>query len=166
MFGALFRPLEPVRRKKGGGSHPSTPLMQRIKRARDEQQRNSPLDEHDVEVHAEAANFRTSSHSLDSTGVKLVAMKAKRSSTMTDSATSLSRHKDRDVERDADKEVPLLAGSKRSLANRDAHPNPMDRDDAFYTGSLNRIPQYRQNPENYVASVTRVSIADFLTESK
>jgi hypothetical protein len=47
------------------------------------------------------------------------------------------------------------AGSKRSLANQD-EVQPLNRDDAFYTGSLQRLPQYRENPASYHASVTRV----------
>jgi nitrate/nitrite transporter NarK len=80
----------------------------------------------------------------------LVGIKAKRSSTLTDSASSLGKK---------EKETPLLAaaGSKRSLANQDdAQIQPLNRDDAFYTGSLQRLPQYRENPASYHASVTRV----------
>ena len=139
IFGALFRPLEPVRPSKKSAyrsddpdeASPGTPLMVRIKRDRDEELRK--------ELEAEA-EFKSSSHSINSP-VKLVGLKAK-----TDSVSSLQRIKKEGA--------ALLTGSKRSL--RDLEPQPMDREDAFYTGSLHRLPQYRNDPENYHASVTKV----------
>lgn len=149
VLGALFRPLEPVRSKspkKGAAASRTeaedqeasagTPLMVRIKRARDEELRK--------EEEAEA-NFKSSTHSMN-TPVKLVGLKVK-----TDSVSSLQR-----IKKEAS---AVLTGSKRSL--RDLEPQPMDRDDAFYTGSLHRLPQYRQDPTNYHASVTRVRKRSF-----
>ena len=149
----MFRPLEPVKKKKKNKpiglaedeATAGTPLMVRIKRARDETLRNDENDQTD-----QPDNFHSSTNSLNNT-VKLVGIKAKRSSTLTDSAVSLSKK---------EKEAPLLAGSKRSLANRD-EAQPMNRDDAFYTGSLQRLPEYRDNPANYHASVTRVKLFHF-----
>ncbi len=151
IFGAAFRPLEPVKKKKPirlaeeDEATAGTPLMVRIKRARDENLRN---DENEPD---QPDNFHSSTNSLNNT-VKLVGIKAKRSSTLTDSAVSLSKK---------EKEAPLLTGSKRSLANRDEAQQPLSRDDAFYTGSLQRLPEYRDDPVNYHASVTRVLISSF-----
>lgn len=148
IFGAMFRPLEPVKNKKkptkmvDEDATAGTPLMVRIKRARDEDLRNEENEPNQPD------NFQSSTNSLNNT-VKLVGIKAKRSSTLTDSAASLSKK---------EKETPLLAGSKRSLASRGEDVQPMKRDDAFYTGSLQRLPEYRENPANYHASVTRVLI--------
>lgn len=143
VFGAFFRPLEPVHpnpQKRAARTEiedqeasPGTPLMVRIKRARDEELRK--------EEEADAANFKSSTHSMNSP-VKLVGLKAK-----SDSVASLQR-----ARREGGGSV---SASKRSL--RDLEPQPMDREDAFYTGSLHRLPQYRQDPEHYHASVTRVS---------
>ena len=149
VFGAFFRPLEPVHPNKRAirteaeddEASPGTPLMVRIKRARDEELRKE--EEADA---AAAANFKSSTHSMNSP-VKLVGLKSK-----TDSVNSLQR-----VKREAG--GASLTSSKRSL--RDLEPQPMDREDAFYTGSLHRLPQYRNDPENYHASVTRVFFTNF-----
>lgn len=148
----MFRPLEPVKKKRKSirrqdvdqEASAVTPLMVRIKRARDDSLRN---DENEPD---QPDHFHSSTNSLNNT-VKLVGIKAKRSSTLTDSAVSLSKKTN---------EAPLLSASKRSLANGDddSAAQPMNRDDAFYTGSLQRLPQYRENPASYHASVTRVSI--------
>ena len=145
----MFRPLEPVKKKKpvrqqeiDQEASAGTPLMLRIKRARDQDLRN---EENETE---QPVNFHSSTNSMNNT-VKLVGIKAKRSSTLTDSAVSLSKKAN---------ETPLLAagGSKHSLTNREDASQPMKRDDTFYTGSLQRLPQYRENPAGYHASVTRV----------
>ena len=143
----MFRPLEPTKRSKVAEgirdeeTSAGTPLMLRIKRARDENLRNADNDE-----------VAASSNSINSNGAaaaKLVGVKPIRSST-TDSVSSLQR-----AAAKAEGQPMLLAatGSKRSLSSV---PQPMNRDDAFYTGSLQRLPQYRQDPANYHASVTRV----------
>lgn len=147
VFGAMFRPLEPTKRSKVAEgirdeeTSAGTPLMLRIKRARDENLRNADNDE-----------VAASSNSINSNGAaaaKLVGVKPIRSSTA-DSVSSLQR-----AAAKAEGQPMLLAvtGSKRSLSSV---PQPMNRDDAFYTGSLQRLPQYRQDPTNYHASVTRV----------
>lgn len=153
VFGSMFRPLEPVKKKKPtkrqvADQEVGTPLMTRIKRARDESLRN---DENEPERQVD--HFHSSTNSLNNT-VKLVGIKVKRSSTVTDSTGSLSKK--------TATEVPLLSGSKRSLANREEAVQPLNRDDAFYTGSLQRLPQYRENPVSYHASVTRVLIRLFI----
>lgn len=150
VFGAMFRPLEPTKRSKVAEgirdeeTSAGTPLMLRIKRARDENLRNADNDE-----------VAASSNSINSNGAaaaKLVGVKPIRSST-TDSVSSLQR-----AAAKAEGQPMLLAatGSKRSLSSV---PQPMNRDDAFYTGSLQRLPQYRQDPANYHASVTRIPVA-------
>ncbi|KAI9554053.1 putative monocarboxylate transporter 13-like [Daphnia sinensis] len=144
VFGAMFRPLEPAKKKSVRRQladeevSAGTPLMVRIKKERDEKMRNEERQET-----AQTDHFHSSTNSLNNT-VKLVGIKNKRSSTLTDSSASLGK-----------KETPLLAGSKRSLANQD-DVQPLNRDDAFYTGSLQRLPQYRENPASYHASVTRI----------
>ena len=156
IFGAMFRPLEPTKKKKITRRQlaneeevsAGTPLMVRIKRERDEKLRDDDQQEA-MNQQQQTDHFHSSTNSLNNT-VKLVGIKAKRSSTLTDSASSLGKK---------EKETPLLAaaGSKRSLANQDdAQIQPLNRDDAFYTGSLQRLPQYRENPASYHASVTRV----------
>jgi hypothetical protein len=154
IFGAMFRPLEPTKKSKVTRRQladeevsAGTPLMVRIKRERDEKLRNDEQQE-TMNQQQQTDHFHSSTNSLNNT-VKLVGIKAKRSSTLTDSASSLGKK---------EKETPLLlaaAGSKRSLANQD-EVQPLNRDDAFYTGSLQRLPQYRENPASYHASVTRV----------
>lgn len=150
----MFRPLEPTKKSKVTRRQladeevsAGTPLMVRIKRERDEKLRNDEqLETMNQQQQQQTDHFHSSTNSLNNT-VKLVGIKAKRSSTLTDSASSLGK-----------KETPLLlaaAGSKRSLANQD-EVQPLNRDDAFYTGSLQRLPQYRENPNSYHASVTRV----------
>lgn len=149
VFGAMFRPLEPTKRSRTAEgirdeeTSAGTPLMLRIKRARDENLRNADNDE-----------VAASSNSINSNGAaaaKLVGVKPIRSSTA-DSISSLQRAA---AVKSAEGQPMLLAatGSKRSLSSV---PQPMNRDDAFYTGSLQRLPQYRQDPANYHASVTRV----------
>lgn len=159
IFGGLFRPLEPVRSKpvknRADGEEPGTPLMVRIKRARDEELREA--DEHEQTDGHAPEDFKSSTNSLNNK-VKLVGIKAKRSS-LTDSAGSLSKRHHQQHDAKTNKEAPLLAGSKRSLTAREEAAQAMNRDDAFYTGSLQRLPQYRQDPANYHASVTRVHIA-------
>lgn len=54
---------------------------------------------------------------------------------------------------------PLIDSSK-SLNQKE--PRPLDRDDAFFTGSVQKLPQYLQNPNNYHASVTRVNFFKIL----
>lgn len=127
--------------------------MQRTKDDRDEQ-RDSP-DDHDVQVHPEAANL---SHSPASNGVKLIAMKEKRSSELNGSANSLSKEKDRDVEKDVDeKEEPLLSGNKPSLTNYESVPKVMDKE-----ASLSKVMT-----NNLLSCLMYLVInASFVTDSK
>ena len=150
VFGAMFRPLEPVKpsklaaERKDEETSVGTPLMLRIKRARDENLRNADNDEVAVAASCNSIN-----------SARLVGVKPVRSST-TDSISSLQRASGATPakpEGGSTTAVLAMTGSKRSLTT----VQPMNRDDAFLFGSLQRIPQYRQDPANYHASVTRVN---------
>jgi len=162
VFGSLFRPLEPVKskRQRKNAEVPAadgTPLMARIKRERDENLRQSEAAENSANGTAQDDDFRSSTKSL--TNVKLVGIKAKRSS-LTESSDGLQEKRNLlDEEKGA---AITKSASKRSIqaSNKSLNksdPRPMDRADAFFTGSVQRLPEYREDPANYHASVTRVS---------
>ena len=131
--------------------------MARIKRERDENLRQSEAAENSANGTAQDDDFRSSTKSL--TNVKLVGIKAKRSS-LTESSDGLQEKRNLlDEEKGA---TITKSASKRSIqaSNKSLNksdPRPMDRADAFFTGSVQRLPEYREDPANYHASVTRVS---------
>nr|CAH0110447.1 unnamed protein product [Daphnia galeata] len=112
IFGAMFRPLEPTKKKKITRRQlaneeevsAGTPLMVRIKRERDEKLRDDDQQEA-MNQQQQTDHFHSSTNSLNNT-VKLVGIKAKRSSTLTDSASSLGKK---------EKETPLLAAAGANI---------------------------------------------------
>jgi len=161
VFGSLFRPLEPVKskRQRKNAEVPAadgTPLMARIKRERDENLRQSEAAENSANGTAQDDDFRSSTKSL--TNVKLVGIKAKRSSLaessdgLQEKRNLLDEEKGAAITKSASKRS--IQASNKSLNKSD--PRPMDRADAFFTGSVQRLPEYREDPANYHASVTRI----------
>ena len=124
--------------------------MARIKRERDENLRQSEAAENSANGTAQDDDFRSSTKSL--TNVKLVGIKAKRSS-LTESSDGLQEKRNL---LDEEKGTTITKSASNKSLNK-SDPRPMDRADAFFTGSVQRLPEYREDPANYHASVTRVS---------
>lgn len=153
VFGSLFRPLEPVRSKRQRlnaeiPTSDGTPLMLRIKRDRDDNLQSEAATDNDTACADSLANM------------EIVEIKDARAS---EESSDLLHEKKGLLDDGASISIvksgsrPLIDSSK-SLNQKE--PRPLDRDDAFFTGSVQKLPQYLQNPNNYHASVTRVPDVD------